>query len=89
MPRSIPPELEPWIEQLAPALGLTAEEVPTNLLLGLTGQVAHGVTRPAAPVTTYLMGLAVAAGIDPREATRVVKRELAVWEEAHPQEDDA
>lgn len=87
MPRSVPPELEPWIERLAPALGLTAEDVPTNLLLGLTGQVAHGVTRPAAPVTTYIMGLAVAAGSDLREATRVVKRELAAWEEAHPQED--
>lgn len=89
MPRSVPPELEPWIEQLAPALGLAAEDVPTNLLLGLTGQVAHGVTRPAAPVTTYLMGLAVAAGSSPQEATRVVKAQLADWETEHPQEDDA
>jgi hypothetical protein len=89
MPRPVPPELGPWIEQLAPALGIATEDVPTHLLLGLTGQVAHGVTRPAAPVTTYLMGLAVAAGSDPQEATRVVKRELAAWEAEHPQEDGA
>lgn len=42
--------------------------MPTALLLNLTRDVAHGVTRPAGPITTYLVGLAVAGGMDPREA---------------------
>jgi hypothetical protein len=53
-------------------------------VLGLAGVAAHAVVRPAAPLTTYLVGFvagrAAANGDDPAiaaaEATRLV-RELA------------
>ena len=30
--------------------------------------MAHGVARPAAPLTTYLLGVAVGRGADPAQA---------------------
>jgi hypothetical protein len=37
----------------------------TTLVLDLTADVAHGVARPAAPVTAYLLGLAAGRADDP------------------------
>ncbi|WP_205678965.1 DUF6457 domain-containing protein [Brachybacterium endophyticum] len=88
MPRETPPEVDDWIERLAPALDLDPQDVATNRLLGLTGQVAHGVTRPAGPVTTYLLGLAVASGRDLEDAAGVVTTQLAAWKDEHPAEGD-
>ena len=34
-----------------------------DAVLGLAGEVAHAVVRPAAPLTTYLVGLAVGRAI--------------------------
>ena len=39
-----------------------------QLVLDLARDVAHGVLRPAAPVTAYLLGLAVGQGADPATA---------------------
>lgn len=58
-----PPGLDRWAAEVAPALGLDDVEVPTGLLLDVTRDVAHAVLRPAGPVTTYLIGLAVANGM--------------------------
>lgn len=55
----------------ATALDLPADSMPRELrdgLLDLTRDVAHGVTRVAGPLTTYLVGLAVGAGMSPEEA---------------------
>ena len=60
--------LEDWTETVRVALNLDAE-VDEALVLDLAREAAHGVMRPAAPLTTYLLGLAVARGDDPREAT--------------------
>jgi hypothetical protein len=56
-----------WVDEVRRELGL-ADEVDVALLLDLARDAAHGVQRPAAPVTTYLLGLAVARGADPAEA---------------------
>lgn len=52
--------------------GLSTVEVDIDGVLGLAGSVAHGVIRPAAPLTAYLVGLAVgratASGADPAAA---------------------
>lgn len=85
--RELPEHVQEWVEQLAPVLGLDADEVPINLLLGLTGQVAHGVTRPAGPVTTFLLGLAVGAGRSHDEVATLVREQVAAWKAAHPGED--
>lgn len=57
-----PSDLDRWVVRLAEALQIDPAEVPTGPLLELTREVAHGVTRPAGPVTTFLLGIAVARG---------------------------
>jgi hypothetical protein len=51
--------LKRWRDALLAALDLAEVEVNIDAVLGLAGQVAHGVVRPAAPLTAYLVGLAV------------------------------
>lgn len=68
-----PADLDAWVTELAEALGLDPSQVPTGQLLDLTRDAAHGVMRPAGPLTTYLVGLAVAGGMtmdDAAAATR-------------------
>ncbi|MFD2674642.1 DUF6457 domain-containing protein [Gulosibacter bifidus] len=60
--RTLPEGLPEWVAQISPALGLRADEVPTADLLSLTGVVAHGVVRPAAPITSFIMGLVLGRG---------------------------
>lgn len=56
-------ELEEWVTELAEALGLDSTEVADiPLILDLARDAAHGVTRPAAPLTTFLVGYAVGLG---------------------------
>lgn len=88
MHREPPPSLEEWVQDLAPDLGLDPGSVPSGLLLDLTREVAHGVVRPAGPVTTYLLGLAVAGGADPEETGAVVRARLAAWTAEHGQDEE-
>ena len=46
------------VQELAEALGLDPAEIDAQAVLDLARDAAHGVARPAAPVTTYLVGLA-------------------------------
>jgi len=62
-------ELDDWIVVACAELGLNPADSQTDLVLQLAKVVAHGVVRPAAPVTAYLLGLAVAAGADPAQAS--------------------
>jgi hypothetical protein len=48
----------------------TAEQ---RLVLDLARDVAHGVARPAAPLSAYLLGLAVGRGADPSTAAQAIK----------------
>jgi hypothetical protein len=67
--------LDDWVAAASDALGLQ-DDVDVALLLDLARETAHGVARPAAPVTTFLLGLAVARGADP-EAASATLTELA------------
>jgi hypothetical protein len=49
--------LHDWIDELCDALDVEAE-VDEALVLDLARSAAHNVTRPAAPITTYLLGYA-------------------------------
>lgn len=62
-------DLEDWTVRAAAELGVE-DDVDLRLLLDLARDAAHGVVRPAAPVTTYLLGIAVGRGADPVEAAR-------------------
>jgi Domain of unknown function (DUF6457) len=53
-------ELDEWVAELARSLGVE-QEVEVDELLDVARVVAHTVERRAAPVTTYVIGLAVAA----------------------------
>ena len=50
--------LEDWVALAGAALGLDPAAVDITELLDLTKDVAHGVARPAAPLTAFLVGLA-------------------------------
>lgn len=49
--------LKEWTAAVQADLGIDLE-VDRTLLLALAGDAAHGVARPAAPLTTFLVGYA-------------------------------
>ncbi len=76
-------QLDDWLAAAAAELGVDGP-VDMHLLLDLTRDVAHGVERPAAPLTTYLLGLAVAAGADPAEACARLSALAGQWPSQPP-----
>jgi hypothetical protein len=64
--------LDNWSKQLSDALGLEGTQFhgaeSVDQILSLAGVAAHAIIRPAAPVTTFLVGyaagLAAAGGTD-------------------------
>ncbi len=66
--------LEAWTDKLALALELNDLHPDIDAVLNLAGDAARAVVRPAAPVTTFLVGYAagraVGAGTDPAEAVQ-------------------
>ncbi|MET0352653.1 MAG: DUF6457 domain-containing protein [Plantibacter flavus] len=77
--------LADWTDRVSTELELGDVAVDIDAVLGLAGTAAHAVRRPAAPLTTYLVGIAVgkalASGADPvaaaEAATTVVERLVA------------
>jgi hypothetical protein len=67
-----------WIAEVCAELdlNLTDEQATTTVVLDLTADVAHGVARPAAPVTAYLVGLAAGRSADPEAATKELAARL-------------
>lgn len=82
--------LDDWLREATAALELPADAVPADLrtdLLDVTRDVAHHVARVAGPLSTYLLGLAVARGMAPSAAIEVVSRlALAHQPAAEPNE---
>ena len=62
-----------WIELVTAEVGVP---VPTDVetILDVAKDAAHSVERPAAPVSTYLLGYAVAQGADPRTVADAMSR---------------
>ncbi|GCD90054.1 DUF6457 domain-containing protein [Nocardioides sp. LS1] len=72
--------LHDWIDELCDALDLEAE-IDEGLVLDLARTVAHQVERPAAPVTTFLLGYAAGVrGADPDGIERLAARAQALAE---------
>ena len=61
--------LDEWTEQVVAALRLDGGP-DRDLVLDLARDVAHGVARPAAPLTTFLVGLAAGRAGGDAEAVR-------------------
>lgn len=71
--------MDRWIEQLANEVGVQQPGDVTDLL-AVTREVAHNVSRPAAPLSLYLLGLAVGAGADRSELVAKVNELVERWE---------
>ncbi|MGW8697294.1 NTP transferase domain-containing protein [Streptomyces eurythermus] len=76
--------LDEWISAVKDELGIDLD-VDTGVLLDLARDAAHGVARPAAPLTTFLVGYAAARGAGGPEAVAEAARKAAAlalrWEE--------
>ncbi|TDU77124.1 molybdopterin-guanine dinucleotide biosynthesis protein A [Streptomyces sp. KS 21] len=72
--------LDQWINAVKTELGIDLA-VDTKTLLDLARDAAHGVARPAAPLTTFLVGYAAAqaeaTGTDPATAVAEASRKAA------------
>lgn len=72
--------LDQWITAVKNELGIDVA-VDTKTLLDLARDAAHGVARPAAPLTTFLVGYAAAqaeaTGADPAQAVAEASRKAA------------
>ncbi|MFE4018593.1 NTP transferase domain-containing protein [Streptomyces sp. NPDC059101] len=67
--------LDEWITAVKAELGIDLD-VDTAALLDLARDAAHGVARPAAPLTTFLVGYA--AGRQGRDVTELTRRAAAL-----------
>lgn len=71
--------MEQWVNAVKAELGLE-QEIDVAMILDVAKDAAHSVQRPAAPVTTYLLGLAVGVGADPAEAAATIERLAQSWD---------
>ncbi|MFF4832445.1 NTP transferase domain-containing protein [Streptomyces sp. NPDC001315] len=70
--------LDEWISAVKDELGIDLD-VDTGVLLDLARDAAHGVARPAAPLTTFLVGYAAArAGGGPEAVTEASRKAAAL-----------
>ncbi|MEU8070902.1 MULTISPECIES: DUF6457 domain-containing protein [unclassified Micromonospora] len=60
--------LDDWVTAVCAELDLDPAGVPVSAVLDVARDVAHQVVRPGAPVTAYLLGVAVGRGADPAAA---------------------
>ncbi|GAA4911382.1 NTP transferase domain-containing protein [Streptomyces coeruleoprunus] len=82
--------LDEWITAVKAELGIELD-VDTGLLLDLARDAAHGVARPAAPLTTFLVGYAAAkaGGDDPAAVAEATAKAAALarrWADESAQE---
>ncbi|MFD7015059.1 NTP transferase domain-containing protein [Streptomyces sp. NPDC059161] len=70
--------LDEWITAVKDELGIELD-VDTSVLLDLARDAAHGVARPAAPLTTFLVGYAAArAGGEGKDVADAARRAAAL-----------
>ncbi|MPV38475.1 DUF6457 domain-containing protein [Georgenia subflava] len=87
-----------WLDEVCTELGVdrTLMTSSTSPLLRLIGEVAHGPSRPGAPLTAFLVGLAAAtaatdrAGQEAAVAERIdaVSRLVERWTAENAPEDE-
>jgi hypothetical protein len=84
--------LEDWLREAAATLGVEVAdaavlgEEAATVLLDVTRDVAHGVARPAGPLSTFVLGLALGSGGGMDDLRRLARRlaDLAETWEADP-----
>jgi hypothetical protein len=71
--------LESWTEAACAELGIDPAVMDTRMVLDVARDTAHQVARPAAPLTAYLMGVAVGGGLPADEAAERIRELAARW----------
>ncbi len=71
--------LDQWTEAACAELGLDRQEADITAVLDLARDVAHSVARPAAPLTAFLLGLAVGRGQQIDQAARRLRVLASNW----------
>lgn len=69
-------EMRSWLREASQAVGVPNQlmeevEVP---LLQLISQIAHGPSRPGAPLSAYLVGYAAGTGADPLDKIEILRQ---------------
>jgi hypothetical protein len=71
--------LDDWTVALCAELGLDPGEASQRTVLDLARVVAHSVDRPAAPLTAYLVGVAIGRGAPVAETVSRVEQLAGGW----------
>ncbi|WP_163510649.1 DUF6457 domain-containing protein [Fodinicola acaciae] len=71
--------LAEWTKRVSAELELDPDTMDQTVLLDLAKEAAHNVARPAAPLTTFLVGVAVGRGLPLAEAAAKVTAMAASW----------
>ena len=72
--------MERWVMAVCADLGLDPRIPDVRTVLDVARDVAHEVDRPAAPVTAYLLGMAVGRGQNLATAAGRVRSLAAGWD---------
>lgn len=70
--------MKEWIEAVQNELGL-AVTIDETAILDVARDAAHAIERKAAPITTFLLGVAVANGADASAATEKIATLARNW----------
>jgi hypothetical protein len=70
--------MQTWIDAVRKELGISVD-FDVNAILDIARDAAHGVERPAAPVTTFLLGYAVGRGADLEASTAKISSLANSW----------
>lgn len=70
--------LQDWTETLLAAFEIDGTNVDIDAVLGLAGKAAHGVVRPAAPLTTFVAGYAAGLAVGSGQADEQVAMRSAM-----------
>ena len=74
--------LDDWVAKVATELGVTDLDLDIDQVLDLAGAAARAVVRPAAPLTTFVAGLAAGlAGGLPVDLQAAIERAKVVCEQ--------
>jgi hypothetical protein len=83
--------LQEWVNLVCRELDLGDAVSPAAMqarVLDLSRDVAHGVARPAAPLTAYLLGLAAGRSSDPETTADQLAQRICLlaqrWSEEQP-----
>lgn len=70
--------LTEWCGRLLKAYELEDSAVDIDAVLSLAGKAAHGVVRPAAPLTTFIAGYAAGLAVGSGQASEDVAMRSAI-----------